>query len=137
MLKAGLAARRLAADPGIDVAALREAIDNGSSAEAKGDIAAAVDWDLSFHAAVNALSGNPILAEVSEGQRPQIRRVMAVVKTDRSLATRIWLEHAAIADAIATGDAAAAETLARGHAARAGDETRRRLINKAQAADKN
>ncbi|MEQ8398541.1 GntR family transcriptional regulator [Thalassobaculum sp.] len=134
-LSARLAAQRVAADPTLDLSALGEALAKGAAAEQAGDIPAAVDWDLSFHSAINALSGNPVLTEVSDGQRPQIRRVMAVVKNDRSLATRIWDEHTAIADAIRGGDAATAETLAREHAARAGEETRRRLISKARSAN--
>lgn len=131
-LSAGLAARRVAADPSLDTSVLLAAVEQGATAEADGDIAAAVDWDLRFHAVVHVLSGNPVLAEVSESQRPQIRRVMAVVKADRSLAGRIWAEHAAIAEAIRAGDAAEAEILARDHAAKAGEETRQRLIDKAR-----
>jgi len=130
-LAAALAARRAAAEPAFDTAALFEAVERGVAAENSGDIPAAVEWDLRFHAAINVLSGNAVLTEVSESQWPQIRRVMAVVKADRSLAGRIWQEHAAIAEAIRRGDDRAAEALARAHAEGAGAETRNRLINRA------
>ncbi len=133
-LSARLAADRVGGDRRLDDGAMAEAVTRGALAESCGDIPAAVDWDLRFHAAVNALSGNTVLCEVSDAQRPQIRRVMAVVKADRSLATRIWAEHAAIADAVRAGDPATAEVLARDHAARAGVETRQRLIDKAAKA---
>ena len=133
-LSARLAADRVGGDHRLDDGAMAEAVTRGALAESCGDIPAAVDWDLRFHAAVNALSGNTVLCEVSDAQRPQIRRVMAVVKADRSLATRIWAEHAAIADAVRAGDPATAEVLARDHAARAGVETRQRLIDKAAKA---
>lgn len=131
-LSAGLAARRYVADPSIDLEPLMETIEKGHAAETGGDIRSAVDWDLRFHAIINELSGNPVLADVSDTQRPQIRRVMAAVKADRSLATRIWREHEGIAAAIRAGDAATAERLAGQHAAKAGVETRQRLIDKAQ-----
>lgn len=132
-LSAALAARRVAADPSLDVRVLHQIIGHGSVAEADRDIRAAVDWDLRFHAAIHALSGNAVLSEVAEAQRPQIRRVMAVVKTDPAIAARVWGEHAAIAHAIRAGDPAAAERLAREHAATAGVTTRQRLIDQAGA----
>lgn len=130
-LAAGLAARRVAADPSVDTSDLPRIIEQGLVAELERDIATAVDWDMRFHAAVNALSGNPVLSEVTEAQRPQIRRVMVVIKFDPAIAQRIWDEHAAIADAIRAGDADRAETLARDHALKAGEETRQRLVGNA------
>jgi DNA-binding GntR family transcriptional regulator len=103
-LAAGLAAGRVAADPSIDISELQTCIERGLAAELGRDIATAVDWDMRFHAAVNALSGNPVLSEVTEAQRPQIRRVMVVIKFDPAIAERIWREHAGIADAIRAGD---------------------------------
>lgn len=132
-LSASLAARRVASEPSLDVDVLREIIGQGSVAEARQDIRVAVDWDLQFHAAIHVLSGNTVLTEVAEAQRPQVRRVMAVVKTDPVIARRVWAEHAAIADAIRAGDPGAAERLARDHAATAGVTTRRRLIAQAGA----
>ena len=132
-LAAGLAAGRVAADPRLDIAELRTCIEHGLKAELERDIATAVDWDMRFHAAVNALSGNPVLSEVTEAQRPQIRRVMVVIKFDPAIAERIWQEHAAIADAICRGDVERAGTLARDHALKAGEETRQRLIDQARA----
>lgn len=132
-LAAGLAAGRVAADPTLDTAELRRCIERGLKAELERDIATAVDWDMRFHAAVNALSGNPVLSEVTEAQRPQIRRVMVVIKYDPAIAERIWQEHAAIAEAICRGDTGQAEILAREHALKAGEETRQRLIDQARA----
>ncbi len=133
-LAAGLAAARVAADPGQDLSELQTCIEHGRKAELERDIPTAVSWDMRFHAAVNALSGNPVVSEVTEAQRPQIRRVMVVIKFDAAIADRIWREHAAIADAIAAGDAGRAETAAREHALKAGEETRQRLIVQARAA---
>jgi len=132
-LAAGLAAGRVAADPTLDTEELRTCIEHGRKSELERDIATAVGWDMRFHAAVNALSGNPVLSEVTEAQRPQIRRVMVVIKFDPAIAERIWREHAAIADAICGGDAGRAGELAREHALKAGEETRQRLIDQAVA----
>lgn len=131
-LAAGLAAGRVAADPTLDTGELQTCIVHGLAAELERDIATAVGWDMRFHAAVNALSGNPVLSEVTEAQRPQIRRVMVVIKFDPAIAERIWQEHKAIADAIRAGDAQRAATLAREHALKAGKETRQRLIDQAR-----
>lgn len=132
-LAASLAARRVAAEPGLDTAELSHIIEHGLKAELDRDLATAVDWDMRFHTKVNALSGNPVLSEVTEAQRPQIRRVMVVIKFDPAIAERIWQEHAAIAEAIRAGDAELAGTLAREHALKAGAETRQRLIDQARA----
>ena len=132
-LAAGLAAGRVAADPSIDISELQTCIERGLAAELGRDIATAVDWDMRFHAAVNALSGNPVLSEVTEAQRPQIRRVMVVIKFDPAIAERIWREHAGIADAIRAGDVEKAGTLAREHALKAGEETRQRLLDQARS----
>lgn len=132
-LAAGLAAQRVAADPGLDTGELRSCIEHGLAAELARDLPTAVDWDMRFHGKVNALSGNPVLIEVTEAQRPQIRRVMVVIKFDPALAERIWREHAAIADAICAGDAELAGHLAREHALKAGAETRQKLLDQAWA----
>jgi len=134
-LAAGLAAGRVAADPTLDTAALWACIEQGRVAELARDIATAVDWDMRFHGTVNALSGNPVLLEVTDAQRPQIRRVMVVIKFDPAIAERIWQEHAGIADAICAGDAVLAGRLAREHALKAGAETRQKLLDQARPVD--
>lgn len=134
-LAASLAAGRVAADPGLDTSELSTCIAHGLKAELSRDISIAVDWDMRFHGTVNALSGNPVLLEVTDAQRPQIRRVMVVIKFDPAIAERIWQEHAAIADAICAGNAGLAGRLAREHALKAGEETRQRLIDQARPTD--
>src|SRR3546814_20730924 len=88
-----------------------------------------------FHGTVNALSGNPVLIEVTEAQRPQIRRVMVVITFDPAITKRIWREHEAIAGAICAGDAERAGTLARTHALWPGEATRQRPIPTVRARD--
>lgn len=132
-LAAGLAAARVAAAPDLDTSELWTCIEKGRAAELSRDIPTAVAWDMRFHGTVTALSANPVLLEVTEAQRPQIRRVMVVIKFDPGIAERIWQEHAAIAGAICAGDCGLAGKLAREHALKAGAETRQKLLDQAWA----
>lgn len=140
-LAARLAAERAAAGAAADLthclAEGRRALGQGSLPKgslAKGSLAELIDADAAFHQAVYDLSGNPAIAETAEAAWPHFRRSMGVVLSDASYRERAWREHAAIAEAIRRGAAAAAESLAREHAEAAGLATWRRLSE--QAADK-
>lgn len=112
-LAARLAAQRRAAPP----AALMRA---GRAAARSADVAAMIDADLAFHQAVYAASGNPLIERSAAPHWCQIRRAMGAVLQSAPARAAIWDEHAAIAAAIAAGDADTAERLAREHAERAG-----------------
>ncbi len=112
-LAARLAARRATALP----AALQQA---GRAAARSGDVRAMIDADLAFHQAVYAASGNPLVERSAAPHWCQIRRAMGAVLQHAPARAAIWDEHAAIAEALAAGDADTAERLAREHAERAG-----------------
>jgi DNA-binding GntR family transcriptional regulator len=127
------AARRVTAGSSIDqemaqlVARGRAVLEEGKAAVAAGDRGAMVEAEVAFHGVVNALSGNPVILEISHQQWGHIRRAIDVVLDDREVRRRLWDEHEAILDAIVQGDVGGAEKLARDHARSAGEQTWQRL----------
>lgn len=129
----GLAAREAAlrATPVLRRAG-RALIERGRRAVAAGERAALIQADIAFHAFIYEHSGNGMIARTLDMHWIHIRRVMAEVlrapdARPTSSLERIWAEHAAILDAIASGDAAQAERGARAHGERAATELIARL----------
>jgi DNA-binding GntR family transcriptional regulator len=110
---ARLAAR--AATPAA-VAALREAWQDGADAVEQGDVEATVTANNRFHAAVTAVAGNAVLAELGGIVARRVRwyyRQVAPVRGHES-----WVEHGELVDAIEAGDEDKAAALARVHTER-------------------
>ena len=105
------AARRYRVDPAL--------IARGRAAAAGADVAAMIDADLAFHQALYAASGNPLVAQIAMQHWHHLRRVMGAVLQNSSQRKAVWDEHAAIARAVAAGDADRAATLIEGHGQRA------------------
>jgi DNA-binding GntR family transcriptional regulator len=98
------------------VSSLRTALDGGQAAVGSGDVAAAVAANNEFHAAVAAVAGNAVLAELSEIVARRVRwhyRQVAPVRGHES-----WSEHADLVAAIEAGDEDRAAALARMHTER-------------------
>jgi DNA-binding GntR family transcriptional regulator len=107
---ARLAARAATPDA---VASLRAALQDGVAAVESADVPAAVAANNQFHAAVAALAGNAVLAELSEIVARRVRwhyRQVAPVRGHES-----WSEHAELVAAIEAGDQDRASALARMH----------------------
>ncbi|WPZ36426.1 GntR family transcriptional regulator [Thalassobaculum sp. OXR-137] len=102
-------------------------IEDGREACAGGEIDALVKADLAFHQAIHALSGNDEIERTAAGFWPHMVRSMRVVLEDSKGRDAIWDEHAAIAEAILSGDPAKAGSLAADHAERTGELTHQRL----------
>lgn len=108
----GLAARQ--------AALARAQIDTGIIARGRKaveieNVGAMLDADITFHQAVYAASGNPLIAESTTPHWRHIRRASGAMLQASGARATIWDEHEAILQAIARGDAARAERLARGH----------------------
>jgi DNA-binding GntR family transcriptional regulator len=82
-----------------------------------------VAYNRGFHAALAGLSGNARMAAVAQDMVDQSDRLVRVSLTSPVVAdrSRLVAEHAAIIDAIQTGDADAAERLMRAHVTEARD----------------
>jgi DNA-binding GntR family transcriptional regulator len=130
VLAAQLAAGRVASLT-VGAAERRVAQDALAAGLALGDnapVAALIDADVGFHSAVYVLSGNDAISETVAEQWPHFMRSMGLVLQGGETRRReVWSEHKGILDAVLAGDAAQAGTLARQHAAKAGDDTARRL----------
>ena len=112
-LAARLAAeRRTRIDPAL--------IERGRAAVEAGDIKAMIDADLAFHRALYQASANPLIEQSALLHWQHIRRAMGEALQHDTLRDPVWDEHAAIAHAIAEGDAARAEALMREHSGQAG-----------------
>jgi DNA-binding GntR family transcriptional regulator len=101
-------------------AARRHSIDaalliNGRNVASGTDIKAMIDADLAFHHAIYEASGNPLITQIAEQHWCHLRRVMGAVLQSTTQREAVWDEHAAIATAIAAGDADAAARLIEQH----------------------
>jgi DNA-binding GntR family transcriptional regulator len=102
---------------------------DGRAAVAKGSINRLVAADIAFHQALYTLAGNPEIAATAEGAWPHMVRAMRMVLEDTSRHETIWVDHAAIAEAVMAGDVDGAGELAARHVESAGEATYRRLKN--------
>ena len=119
-LAASLAARRGAK---LDKALITQ----GRRASKGDDVKAMIDTDWAFHSALYIASGNPLIAQTAHLHWVHLRRVMGAVLQSSAQRESIWDEHAAIAEAIAAGDARRAAELTDLHTSRARENLVRRL----------
>jgi DNA-binding GntR family transcriptional regulator len=129
----GLACR-LAAEHNAERAARQgpALIDAGRKAVASGSVAKMVAADMRFHEFIYGLSGNPLIATAMAAHWTHTQRVMGEVLIKVETPRDIWDQHAAILDAIASGQATQAESLARGHITQAADFMVARLRGQGQ-----
>lgn len=119
-LAARLAAeQRLKIDPAL--------IEAGRRAAAGDDIRAMIEADLAFHNAIYEASGNPLIGESARLHWHHIRRGMGAALPQSRLRHAVWDEHAAIARAMARGEADRAAALMSRHGQRASDHMRGQL----------
>jgi DNA-binding GntR family transcriptional regulator len=123
---ARLAARN-ATDEG--VAKLRELWDSGHKALDTEDIATMVALNADLHAAVMKMSGNDVLIELAGQVERRVRWYYTPVARHRG--EQSWIEHAALIDAIADGDAERAAEVMAEHT----EHTRRSYLEQRDDAD--
>lgn len=100
---------------------------NGRKAARGRDVAAMIEADVSFHAAIYAGSGNTLIEQSARLHWCHVRRAMGAVLQTSGLRGTVWDEHEAIAGAIAAGQADKAERLTHSHGHRASDNMARLL----------
>lgn len=98
------------------VTSLRATWQDGMAAVESGDVAATVAANNDFHAAVAAIAGNVVLAELSEIVGRRVRWYYRQVAPARGHES--WSEHAELVAAIEAGDEDRAAALARVHTER-------------------
>ena len=113
------AARRAVIDPRL--------IEQGRRAARGRNVKAMIEADINFHAAIYAASGNPLIEQSAQLHWVHLRRVMGAVLQASKQRETIWDEHAAIAEAIAAGDAKRATALVEHHGRQASDNLLARL----------
>lgn len=119
-LAARLAAQRhFEIDPGLIAA--------GRRAEQLSDVQAMIEADLAFHQAIYRGAQNPLIEPSAHQHWHHLRRVMGAVLQSSRQRESLWDEHAAIAQAIAAGDAARASELIEAHALEASRQLTARL----------
>jgi DNA-binding GntR family transcriptional regulator len=102
-------------------------IEHGRRAARGRNIKAMIEADIAFHNAIYAASGNPLIAQSAQLHWVHLRRVMGAVLQSSPQRESIWDEHAAIAQAIAAGDARRASALVADHARQASGNLLARL----------
>lgn len=121
-LAARLAARRRALLP-------KALIDQGRRAARGEDVQAMIDADLSFHSAIYAAAGNPLIEQSAHLHWAHLRRVMGAVLQSTRQRESVWDEHERIAQAIGNGDETLAVSLIDQHSEQAGKALSDRLSN--------
>ncbi|MHA6628246.1 GntR family transcriptional regulator [Pseudonocardia sichuanensis] len=122
---------RLAATRGDEegVARLRELCDRGHAALGSEDVATMVALNAELHAAVMKMSGNDVLVELAAQVDRRVRWYYTPVARHRG--EQSWIEHAALIDAIAAGDAEEAAKVMAAHT----EHTRRSYLEQRDDAD--
>lgn len=118
---AGFAAKRHTES---DLATLRELLDRMDAAADRREF---IDLDMRLHAAIAAAARNSVLADVLSNITSLIRVWMSRSIEAAGETATSNLEHRAIVEAIATGDARAAQSAMRTHMRRAEQRLRRTL----------
>ena len=113
------AARRAVIDPRL--------IEQGRRAARGRHVKAMIEADIGFHTAIYAASGNSLIEQSAQLHWVHLRRVMGAVLQSSPQRETIWDEHAAIAAAIAAGDAKRATALVEHHGRQASDTLLARL----------
>ncbi|AHV92534.1 GntR family transcriptional regulator [Bordetella holmesii] len=90
-------------------------IERGRIAARSADLKTNIESDLAFHNAIYDASGNPLIGESARHYWVHLRRVMGAVHRSAAHRSTLWDEHAAIAQAIASGDARLAVRLSDQH----------------------
>jgi DNA-binding GntR family transcriptional regulator len=98
-----------------DIRRLSECIDRGLAATKSGDKVLAAAWHRDFHIALEQAAQNPYIERALSPLRQRTELVFSVLQEERGEIT--WKEHAAIRDAVASGDARLARDLLREHIA--------------------
>jgi DNA-binding GntR family transcriptional regulator len=102
-------------------------VERGRKAALGRNVRAMIEADVAFHSAIYAASRNPLIEQSAQVHWHHIKRAMGAVLQKSALRATIWDEHAAIAAAVARGDADAAAALISGHDQRASDHMSRQL----------
>ncbi len=95
---------------------------------AQGDLAQLIEHDCDFHAGIARATGNRHLAQSLAGSWSQIARAMHFFFTLELYPENVWIEHEAIARAIAIGDAAGAVRAIESHISHSRDAILRGLV---------
>ncbi|MEY2735890.1 MAG: putative HTH-type transcriptional regulator YdfH [Pseudomonadota bacterium] len=90
-------------------------IEAGRKAVASGSVPKMIAADIRFHEFLYELAGNPLIGPAMDTHLTYTQRAMGEVLVKDQSPRDIWDQHAAILEAIATGDPDAAEKLAREH----------------------
>lgn len=109
-------------------------IERGRKAARGRSIVALVETDIAFHNAIYDASGNPLIAEAANRHWAHIRRAMISVLFASGVRESVWDEHAAILDAIHSGDGSKAERLTREHGETAANKVTDRIFAQAAVA---
>lgn len=105
-------------------------VERGRRAAAGRDVKAMIEADMAFHNAIYEASGNPLVGASAHLHWVHLRRVMgAVLQSSGRQRKALWDEHAAIAEAIAIGDAERAVRLIDHHGRQASENLLVRLAD--------
>ena len=97
------------------VARGRAIVARGRAVAAGEDTTAALQADVDFHSFIYEASGNPLIVEAMHLHWQHLRRAMGEVLRQPQMRSQVWQEHAAVMEAMATGEAVRAASLVQQH----------------------
>lgn len=90
-------------------------LQQGRKAARGEDVAAMIEADLAFHAAIYGAADNPLIEQSAQLHWRHLKRVMGAVLQQTGQREAVWDEHEAIANAIAAGNGSTAARLIEEH----------------------
>jgi len=93
----------------------RAIVARGRKAAAAGDARSTLQADIDFHTFIYEASGNPLIVETMQLHWQHLRRAMGEVLRRPRMTQQVWREHAAVMEAMASGDAKTSARLLREH----------------------
>jgi DNA-binding GntR family transcriptional regulator len=111
----GLVAATVAKRPALDLAHLDEIVERGRKAVRSENVTQLIELDVAFHSGLYEAANKRVLIDVMRGQWNHIRRVMGMVLRRSGYPERVWKEHAAILEAMRSGNPHRARAVAAHH----------------------
>jgi DNA-binding GntR family transcriptional regulator len=118
-----------------DVAQGEALIERGTKVAVTQKGGAAIAADIEFHSWIYERSGNSLIVDTMRLNWRHLRRSMGEVLRHAPLSKRAWVEHRAILDAMAKGNAERAAMLMQGHVVSAYEDVRTMVAQQGAPAD--
>jgi DNA-binding GntR family transcriptional regulator len=116
-----------------EISAARALLAKGEAMAKRKNIRGMIEADMNFHMFLYELSGNPLIVDAMRLNWRHLRRAMGAVLQFKNISTRVWLEHAAVIDALSEGKVETAVARIQAHIVRAHSDVTAQFGNDVRA----